>query len=57
VEQVAGRVPVYAGASEITTRQCIRLAELAESIGVDALWNDYGNSQELRANRDTTAYQ
>ena len=37
VEQAAGRVPVYAGASEITTRQCIRLAELAESIGVDAL--------------------
>ncbi len=33
VEQAAGRVPVYAGASEITTRDCIRLAQLAEQIG------------------------
>ncbi len=33
VEQTAGRVPVYAGASEITTRDCIKLARLAESIG------------------------
>lgn len=33
VEQTAGRVPVYAGASEITTRDCIKLAKLAESIG------------------------
>ncbi len=33
VEQTAGRVPVYAGASEITTRDCIRLAKFAEEIG------------------------
>ena len=33
VEQAAGRVPVYAGAGEITTRDCIKLAKLAESIG------------------------
>ena len=26
VEQVAGRVPVYAGASEVTTRDCIATA-------------------------------
>ncbi len=37
VEHTAGRVPVYAGASEITTRDCIRLAKLAEDIGVQAL--------------------
>lgn len=37
VEHTAGRVPVYAGASEITTRDCIKLAKLAESIGVQAL--------------------
>ena len=37
VEHTAGRVPVYAGASEITTRACIKLAKMAESIGVDAL--------------------
>lgn len=38
VDQTAGRVPVYAGASEITTRDCIRTAQLAESIGgVDAI--------------------
>lgn len=33
VEHTAGRVPVYAGASEITTRDCIKLAKLAENIG------------------------
>ena len=37
VEHTAGRAPVYAGASEITTRDCIRLAKLAEDIGVQAL--------------------
>lgn len=33
VEHVDGRVPVYAGASEITTRDCIKTAHMAESIG------------------------
>ncbi|PWH07312.1 4-hydroxy-tetrahydrodipicolinate synthase [Brachybacterium endophyticum] len=38
VEHVDGRVPVYAGASEITTRDCIRTARMVESVGgVDAL--------------------
>lgn len=38
VEHVAGRVPVYAGASEITTRDCIRTARMvAEVGGVSAL--------------------
>ena len=37
VEHTGGRVPVYAGASEITTRDCIEMAKMAESIGVDAL--------------------
>ena len=36
-EQVAGRVPVYAGASHITTLGCINLAHIAEDVGVDAL--------------------
>lgn len=33
VEHVAGRVPVYAGASEITTRDCIATAAMVESVG------------------------
>ena len=33
VEQVAGRVPVYAGASEITTRDCIATAAMVEDVG------------------------
>jgi 4-hydroxy-tetrahydrodipicolinate synthase len=33
VDQAAGRVPVYAGASEITTRDCIKTTQLAESVG------------------------
>lgn len=33
VEHVAGRVPVYAGASEITTRDCIATARMAQSVG------------------------
>lgn len=33
VEHVAGRVPVYAGASEITTRDCVRTARMIEGIG------------------------
>ena len=37
VDETAGRVPVYAGTSGITTRECIRVARLAEKAGVDAL--------------------
>jgi len=38
VEHVNGRVPVYAGASEITTRDCIKTAKMvAEVGGVSAL--------------------
>lgn len=38
VEHVAGRVPVYAGASEVTTRDAIASARTAQEIGgVDAL--------------------
>lgn len=33
VEHVAGRVPVYAGASEITTRDCVRTAKMVADIG------------------------
>ena len=33
VEHVNGRVPVYAGASEITTRDCIKTATMAAEIG------------------------
>lgn len=33
VEHVNGRVPVYAGASEITTRDCIKTARMAAEIG------------------------
>ena len=37
VEHVNGRVPVYAGASAITTKECIKLARLAEKEGADAV--------------------
>lgn len=37
VEEVNGKIPVYAGASAITTRECIKLAKMAESAGADAL--------------------
>ncbi len=37
MEQVRGRVPVYVGASEITTRECIRLAKLAEGLKAQAV--------------------
>ena len=37
VEYVNGRVPVYAGASAITTKGCIKLAKMAEEAGADAL--------------------
>lgn len=33
VEHVGGRVPVYAGASEITTRDCIATARMVERVG------------------------
>ena len=37
VSQTAGRVPVYAGTSHITTRGTIRLIHLAEQAGADAV--------------------
>ena len=37
IDQVRGRVPVYAGANAIGSRQCIELAAIAEKAGVNAL--------------------
>lgn len=37
VDQSAGRVPVYLGIGEITTRECVRWARQAESMGVKAI--------------------
>ena len=37
VDQVKGRVPVYAGTGAITTREAIQLTRLAEEAGVDAV--------------------
>lgn len=37
VEQTAKRVPVYAGTAAVTTREAIRLTQLAEKAGVDAV--------------------
>lgn len=37
IEEVNNKIPVYAGASAITTRECIKLAQMAESAGADAL--------------------
>lgn len=33
VEHVAGRVPVYAGASEITTRDCVKTVHMVHDVG------------------------
>lgn len=37
MDQTANRVPVYAGANAIGTRQAVELAQIAESVGVGAL--------------------
>lgn len=37
VEQVGGRVPVYAGTGAITTKEVIELNKYAENVGVDAV--------------------
>ncbi len=37
VEQVAKRVPVYAGTGAVTTREAVELTRMAEGIGVDAV--------------------
>ncbi len=37
VDEVAGRVPVYAGANAISTKACVDLANIAQQAGVDAL--------------------
>ena len=37
INQVQGRVPVYVGASAITTRECVKLAKMAESAGAQAI--------------------
>ncbi|MDR1301617.1 MAG: 4-hydroxy-tetrahydrodipicolinate synthase [Treponema sp.] len=37
VAEVGKKVPVYVGASAITTRECISLAQMAESCGADAV--------------------
>ena len=37
VQEVSGRVPVYAGTGAITTKECIELTRIAESCRVDAV--------------------
>lgn len=37
LDEVAGRVPVYAGANHITTRGTMRLVRIAEEVGADAV--------------------
>lgn len=37
IDQVKGRVPVYAGTGCITTAETIRLSKRAEELGADAL--------------------
>ncbi len=36
-DQANGRVPIYAGCNHITTRGTIKLAEIAQEVGVDAI--------------------
>ncbi|WP_261305225.1 4-hydroxy-tetrahydrodipicolinate synthase [Paenibacillus andongensis] len=37
IEQVAGRVPVYMGIGAITTKECVQLARLGESLNAKAI--------------------
>ncbi len=37
IDQVKGRVPVYVGASDITTRECVKLAQFAEQSKAQAI--------------------
>ncbi|MDT4762714.1 4-hydroxy-tetrahydrodipicolinate synthase [Sphaerochaeta sp. PS] len=37
VDEVAGKIPVYAGTNDITTRESIQLTKMAERCGVDAV--------------------
>jgi 4-hydroxy-tetrahydrodipicolinate synthase len=37
IDEVKGRVPVYAGTGAITTRECIQITQIAEECGVDAV--------------------
>ncbi|SDE46360.1 4-hydroxy-tetrahydrodipicolinate synthase [Sporomusa acidovorans] len=37
LEQVNGRVPVYVGASAITTKECVKLTRMAKQSGADAV--------------------
>jgi len=37
IDQVKGRVPVYVGASAITTRECVKLSKMAEASGAQAV--------------------
>jgi 4-hydroxy-tetrahydrodipicolinate synthase len=37
IDQVKGRVPVYVGASGITTRECVRLSKMAEDARAQAI--------------------
>lgn len=37
IDQAAGRVPVYLGIADITTRECVRWAESAQAMGAQAV--------------------
>lgn len=37
IDQTAGRVPVYMGIGEISTKKCIRIAKMAKAAGADAI--------------------
>ena len=37
LDETAGRVPVYGGTGGITTKECIRLTQIAEEAGLDAV--------------------
>ncbi|NOU95887.1 4-hydroxy-tetrahydrodipicolinate synthase [Paenibacillus sp. LMG 31456] len=37
IEQVAGRVPVYMGIGAITTKECVKLARMGESLNAQAI--------------------
>lgn len=37
VEESGGRIPIYAGTGAITTRETIKLTQMAEDVGVDAV--------------------
>ena len=57
IDQVKGRVPVYAGTGCVSTRDTITLSREAERLGADAVINiRYGSSSVMQGAAEVIAY-